>query len=147
VILQAEIQILFLGNVWIFLPLPSLIYVPKGYQVQGKYFGCSYHIFYLLFLESQQIVSPSFFYNNVHASHHLYGHTLQTHLTTLLSFEPSLSWPVLMTMMNRHESLPWLLALSHLHTVTQNPKICCTLAVVQCTFFQSIFCVIIASFV
>ncbi len=39
-------------------------------------------------------------------------------------------------MMYRHVSL-LLRALFHLHTVTQNPLSCCTLAV-QCTFFQCI---------
>ena len=74
----------------------------------------SSYIFYLLFLESQQTVSFLFyFYNNVHASYHLCGHTLQIHLKVLLSFEPPLSLPVSMTMTNRHGFLR-LLALSHL---------------------------------
>jgi hypothetical protein len=107
-----------------------------------KIFIISCHrIFYLLFLESQQTVYLSSFYNIVHASYHLIGHMLlQTHLTVLLSFEPSLTLPVPMTMTNHHESL-LLLALSHLHIKVQNPKVCCILAV-QCTFFQSVSWVI-----
>ena len=37
--IQAEIQILFVDNIWIFLFLPSLIYALKDYQLQEKYFG------------------------------------------------------------------------------------------------------------
>jgi hypothetical protein len=68
VILQAEeIQILFSNNIWIFLPLPSLICALIDYQVQERNFEYSCHrIFCLLFLESQRIVSPPYFYNNVH---------------------------------------------------------------------------------
>ena len=70
---------------------------------------------------------------------------LQTRLIALLSFEPSLSLPELMTMMNRHESL-LLWVLSHLRIKVQNlMNVCCTLAA-QCTFFQSVFGVI-ASFI
>jgi hypothetical protein len=125
--------ILFLGNIWIDLPLPSLIYALKGYQVQERYFEYSYPIF----LESQQTVYLSYFYNNVHTSYHLCGHTLQTYLTVLLSFEPSRPLPVLMTMMNHHGSLR-LLGLSHLDIKVQNQKVCCIL-VVEYTFFQNVF--------
>jgi hypothetical protein len=38
-ILPVRIQILFLGNVWISVPIPSLFYVLTGYQERGKYFG------------------------------------------------------------------------------------------------------------
>ena len=37
--IQAEIQILFVDNICIFLFLPSLIYAPKDYQLQEKYCG------------------------------------------------------------------------------------------------------------
>ena len=90
-----------------------------------KMIGYPCHTFYLLFLESQQTVSLSYFYSIVHASYHWYGRTLQTHLVALLSFDLFLSLPVLITKMYHHEF--WrLLALSHLHTVTQNLMVCCT---------------------
>jgi hypothetical protein len=145
VILPAEeIQILFSDNIWISLPLPSLIYALKGYQVQQRYFGYSCQIFYLFFLKSQQTVFMSFFYSIVHASYHLCGHKLQTHLTVLLSFEPSLSLPVPMTMKYRHGFLQ-LLVISHRDIKEWNYMMCCVL-VVQCTFFQNVFWVI-ASFI
>jgi hypothetical protein len=127
------------------LPLPSLICVLKDYQVQERYFGYSCHIFYLLFLESQQTVFLSYSYNNVHVSYHLYGHKHQIHLAIRLSFEPSRPLPVSMTMMCHHESL-LLRALSHLYIKVQNLKVYCTLAV-QRTFFQSVFWIIASSFI
>ena len=127
------------------LPLLSLIDVLKDYQEQQRYFEYSYRIFYPLFLESQQTVLQSCFYNNVHVSCHLYDHTSQIHLKVRLSFEFSQSLPVLMTKMYHHGFL-LLLALSRLHTVIQNLLVCCTLAV-QRTFFQSVFYRNIASFI
>ena len=136
-ILLAEIQILFLDNIWISHPLLSWICVPIGYQEQQRYFEYSYRIFYPLFLESQQTVLRSCFYNNVHVSCHLYDHTSQIHLKVRLSFELSQSLPVSMTKMYYHGFL-LLLALSHLHIKVQNQKVCCILAV-QRTFFQIVF--------
>ncbi len=121
----AEKLILFLDNIWISLPLPSLICILIDCQVQQRYFEYSCHyIFYLLFLENQQTVSfPSSFYNNVHESCHLYGNKLQTHLKVRLSsVEPSQPLPVLMTMINHHVSLQ-LLVLSHLDIEVWNPLV------------------------
>ena len=79
---------------------------------------------FLLFLENQQTVSLFSFYSIVHASCHLYGHMLQTHLASRLFFEPSQPLPVLMTTKYHHESL-LLLALSHLHIKVQNLGVYC----------------------
>ncbi len=93
-------------------------------QVQQRYYGYFYHIFFLLlFLENQQTVSSlSIFDIIVHAFCHLCGHRLQTHLKVHLSFEPSQPLPVLMTMISHHVSL-WLLALSHLHIKVRSQKV------------------------
>ncbi len=135
--LPVEIQILSVGNIWIFLPsLPTLIGVLKNYPVHERCSGCFYHhIFYLLFRKSLYCFAV-YFYNNTHAFCNLCDHMLQTHLATLISFELSEPLSVSMTTRCHHESLP-LLVLSHPHIVTQNPKVCCTLAV-QCIFFQGI---------
>ena len=71
----------------------------------------------------------------------------QTHLKVRLFFEPSQSLPV-----DDHDVPPWVFAVIgpflSTYTVTQNlmSVVCCTLAV-QCTFFQMVFCWIIASFI
>jgi len=136
-ILSARIQILFLGKAWISVLLPYLIYALIDYQEQGKYIGYSCHIFYLLFLESQQTVSLSCFYNNVHVSYHWYDHRHQTHLEFLLYVEPSQPLPILITTMYRPMSLQ-LLVLSHLDIEGWNP-LAYHILVAQCTFFQSVF--------
>jgi hypothetical protein len=105
-------------------------------QSTRKIFLIVCHIFYLLFLVSQQTVSLSCFYNNVHVSCHLYGHMLQTRSELLLFFEPSQPLPVLTTTMYRHVSLQ-LYVLSSLDIDGWNP-LAYNILVVQCTFFQCI---------
>lgn len=102
VILRVEKLILFLDNPLLIRSLPFLIYVLKGYPVQERYFGYSYHIFYLLFLKSQQTVFLSSFYSIVHVSYHLCNQKHQIHLAVHLFFESSQPLPVLMTTMYHH---------------------------------------------
>src|SRR3954454_24892590 len=99
-------------------------------------------MFYPIFSKSQQTVFLFSFDNNVCAFCHLYDHMLQTHLEFRLSFEPSQPLPVLMTMMYHHESLQ-LLVLSHLDIGEWNSLVY-HIYVVRCTFFQSVFCLVIA---
>jgi hypothetical protein len=91
---------------------------------------------FLFLLESRQTVSLTSFYNIVHAFCHLYSHMLQTHLEYFI-FEPPLSLPILMTMMNPHSPCVFVVIgpfLSSYNNI-ELEEVCCTL-VVEYTFFK-----------